>query len=58
MKVVVTEIESVCLRDMVTDEIIMTLPVESCAFLIGKELIVKDDEMVKKGDTINDGREE
>lgn len=58
MKVVVTGIESVCLRDMVTDEIIMTLPVESSAFLIGKELIVKDDEIAKKGDTINDGREE
>lgn len=58
MKVVVTGIESVCLRDVVTDEIIMTLPVESCAFLIGKEFIVKDDETAKKGDTINDGREE
>lgn len=58
MKGVITRIESVCLRDSVTDEIIMTFPVESCTFLIGKELVVKDDEIAKKGDTINDDREE
>lgn len=58
MKGVITRIESVCLRDSVTDEIIMTFPVESCACLIGKEVVVKNDEIAKKGDTINDGREE
>lgn len=58
MKGVITRIESVCLRDMVTDEIIMTLPVESCACLIGKEVVVKNDEIAKKIGIINDDREE
>lgn len=58
MKGVITRIESVCLRDSVTDEIIMTFPVESCACLIGKEVVVKNDEIAKKGDTTNDNREE
>ena len=58
MKGVVTRIESVCLRDSVTDEIIMTFPVESCACLIGKEVVVKNDEIAKKRGTINDDREE
>lgn len=58
MKGVVTRIESVCLRDSATDEIIMTFPVESCAYLIGKEVVVKNDEIAKKRGTINDDREE
>lgn len=58
MKGVITRIESVCLRDSVTDEIIMTFPVESCACLIGKEVVVKNDETAKKRGTINDDREE
>ena len=58
MKGVIIRIESVCLRDSVTDEIIMTFPVESCACLIGKEVVVKNDEIAKKRGTINDDREE
>lgn len=58
MKGVITRIESVCLRDSVTDEIIMTFPVESCACLIGKEVIVKNDEIAKKIGIINEDREE
>lgn len=58
MKGVITRIESVCLRDSVTDEIIMTFPVESCACLIGKEVVVKNDEIAKKIGIINDDREE
>lgn len=58
MKGVITRIESVCLRNSVTDEIIMTFPVESCACLIGKEVIVKNDEIAKKRGATNDDREE
>ena len=58
MKGIITRIESVCLRDSVTDEIIMTFPAESCACLIGKEVVVKNDEIAKKRGTINDDREE
>lgn len=58
MKGVITRIENVCLRDSVTDEIIMRFPVESCACLIGKEVVVKNDEIAKKIGAINDDKEE